>query len=77
MIRRTDSSSPAGLQIYRLHQLLKADAFKDLHTEQQTNLKTDNYNTGDCDLWNNQTLRRMHWSCRIEMWSMEPAQNFP
>ena len=42
MIARTDSSSPAGLSIYRLHQLLKPHAFKHLHTEQQTNLKTDN-----------------------------------
>ena len=42
MISRTDPSSPAGLQIYRLHQLLKPHALEDLHTEQETNLKTDN-----------------------------------
>ena len=46
MISRTDPSSPAGLQIYRLHQLLKPHALEDLHTEQETNLKTDNdYNS--------------------------------
>ena len=43
MIARTDPSSPAGLSIYRLHQLLKPHAFEDLHTEQQANLKTGNY----------------------------------